>query len=617
MNDKFVICVCCVFVVAVSVGFALLLTLYAMHHPPEGTPAARRQPEENLTVATSLGQVRGVSLRVLETDVVAFYGVPYAEPPVGTRRFRVPKRHAAWAATLDATRREDVRCPQVATDDYFRPPTNSSDDEDCLRVDVFVPRSPYDRSSTRAMVVVLHGGSFGTGSNRDPLYDGSWLAAGADVVVAVPNYRLGPLGFLRAEEKNAPGNQGLWDQLLALQFLRDNAAAFGARQGHVTLLGVDSGAVSVGLHLLSPLSRQFFSRAFLLGGSPFVMSRFSAYAEQDEVEQLGTVMCAGPPTADGEDTWDATTPKPPPTALMSCLRQAPAGRIVANLEEFNGVHARPFGPLYGSNDTEDDFFLSTATGDLLLPDEEGTPATFAGKTLVLGYATNEGEYFLRQFFGQWQLEKAETLPRPLVRLLLERLVLHFFAAEEVATVSQLYFADILAADGSSFSAAEAYASAAEFLGDVLVKCPTRLMADVIARGGGSVYFYEFDFNINALTLREDAELRGQWRGAPHYADALFSLGAVVNQPPEDEAGARATSLRMMGKVGAFARTGVPDRTRDIPWPLYRTHGDAPRRQMAIITLNRLRISQLRNGNRCRHLGKLSRWKKLLRAADME
>ncbi|KAH9377726.1 hypothetical protein HPB48_002708 [Haemaphysalis longicornis] len=489
MNDKFVVCVCCVFVVAVSVGFALLLTLYAMHHPPEGTPAARRRPEENLTVATSLGQVRGVSLRVLETDVVAFYGVPYAEPPVGTRRFRVPKRHAAWAATLDATRREDVRCPQVATDDYFRPPTNSSDDEDCLRVDVFVPRSPYDRSSTRAMVVVLHGGSFGTGSNRDPLYDGSWLAAGADVVVAVPNYRLGPLGFLRAEEKNAPGNQGLWDQLLALQFLRDNAAAFGARQGHVTLLGVDSGAVSVGLHLLSPLSRQFFSRAFLLGGSPFVMSRFSAYAEQDEVEQLGTVMCAGPPTADGEDTWgrhhaQATTnsadvlPAPgtrrshrsQPGGVQTACTPGPSARCTAATTPRTTSSSCPRPPV-----------------TCLLPDEEGTPATFAGKTLVLG---------------------------PLVRLLLERLVLHFLRPEEVATVSQLYFADILAADVSSFSAAEAYASAAEFLGDVLVKCPTRLMADVIARGGGSVYFYEFDFNINALTLREDAELRGQWRGAP-------------------------------------------------------------------------------------------------------
>ncbi|XP_037515590.2 cholinesterase 1-like, partial [Rhipicephalus sanguineus] len=347
-------------------------------------------------------------------------------------------------------------------------------------MDIFVPSKAYDRTS-KAIVVVLHGGGFRKGSNRHPLYDGRWLAAFGDVVVAVPNYRLGPLGFLRTGEgtPDATGNQGLWDQLLAMQWIRANAASFGANSGKITLLGVDSGAISAGLHLLSPLSRQYFERAVLAGGSPFIMSRYSAFAELDELRELAATVCKDPSAHPF-----AVVVKDEPSlrkSSMSCLRAAPAEHIVDNLDEFNGVSARPFGPIYGANDSaEDDFFLPTAAGDsYLLPDEEGVGGPFGGKALVLGYTSNEGEYFLRQFVDQWDLESADNLPRPLVRLLLDRLVLHFFGEEQMRKLSELYFGDLLADnDSSTFSsAADAYLQAASFLGDVLVKCPARMMAE--------------------------------------------------------------------------------------------------------------------------------------------
>ncbi|XP_054923039.2 cholinesterase 1-like [Dermacentor andersoni] len=470
-------------------------------------------------------------------------------------------------------------------------------------VDIFVPRP---------IVVVLHGGGFRTGSNRHPLYDGRWLAGVADVVVAVPNYRLGPLGFLRAGEgkPEAPGNQGLWDQLLAMQWVRANAASFGASPDALTLLGVDSGAVSAGLHLLSPLSRQFFERAVLAGGSPFVMSRYSAFAELDELRQLAATVCDEPQTGPEAEKDELPLRKP----AMACLRAAAAEHIVGSLDEFNGVNARPFGPVYGANDTaEDDFFLPTAAGDsYLLPDEEGVGGAFGGKALVIGYATNEGEYFLRQFVDQWDLESADSLPKSLVRLLLDRLLLHFFGPKQLAELRALYFGDLLADnDGASFSsAADAYLQAASFLGDVLVKCPARMMAELASAGGASVYFYELDYNVNALAADEGAGLQGRWSGAPHYTDALFMLGVFLGREVADGSHILATSRRMMGKVGAFARTGVPDRTRDVPWPLYRK----PQREMAAISLNRLRIDHVPSSERCRRLARHSRWSRLRAAA---
>ncbi|KAH6932665.1 hypothetical protein HPB50_008539 [Hyalomma asiaticum] len=610
---QFKCCVCCVFVIAAAAGTALLVTLFILHRlgaPKHAKAHEGRAAVENVTVSTNLGLIEGVALQVLDKRVVAFYGVPFAQPPVGPRRYRVPQRHAPWKATFNATEREDVRCAQVAGGEYFESQTNSSADEDCLVMDIFVPSSAYYRTS-RAIVVVLHGGGFRTGSNRHPLYDGRWLASVGDVVVAVPNYRLGPLGFLRSGEgaPDGPGNQGLWDQLLAIQWMRANAASFGASSNRVTLLGVDSGAVSAGLHLLSPLSRQFFERAVLAGGSPFIMSRYSAFAELDELRQLAATVCDEPPSepASAIEKEEQALKKP----SMACLRAATAEHIVESLEEFDGVSARPFGPVYGANDSaEDDFFLPTASGDsYLLPDEEGVGGAFGGKALVIGYSANEGEYFLRQFIGQWDLESADSLPRPLVRLLLDRLVLHFFGQEQLAELRTLYFGDLLADnDSSSFSsAADAYLQAASFLGDVLVKCPARMMAELSSAGGASVYFYELDYNVNALAVDEGAGLKGRWSGAPHYTDALFMLGAFLEATVDggmvDGGHVFSTSRRMMGKVGAFARTGVPDRTRDVPWPLYRRQG----REMAAISLNRLRIETLPRDERCRALARSSRW----------
>ncbi|KAL1427431.1 hypothetical protein MTO96_017389 [Rhipicephalus appendiculatus] len=252
-HREFLCAVFCVFVIAAAIGIAVLVTLIVLHRKAESAHAKAHESkpaEENLTVSTNLGPIVGVTLQVLDKRVVAFYNVPYAQPPVGPRRYRVPHRHAPWKAIYNATEREDVRCAQVAGGEYFEPHSNASAEEDCLQMDIFVPRKAYDRTS-KAIVVVLHGGGFRKGSNRHPLYDGRWLAAFGDVVVAVPNYRLGPLGFLGAGEgkPDAPGNQGLWDQLLAVQWVRANAASFGADSGKITLLGVDSGAISAGLPL--------------------------------------------------------------------------------------------------------------------------------------------------------------------------------------------------------------------------------------------------------------------------------------------------------------------------------------------------------------------------------
>uniref|UniRef100_A0A8D0H5Q7 Carboxylic ester hydrolase n=1 Tax=Sphenodon punctatus TaxID=8508 RepID=A0A8D0H5Q7_SPHPU len=98
------------------------------------------------------------------------------------------------------------------------------------------------------------------------LYDGRFLAATEKVIVASMNYRLGAMGFL-ALPPAAPGNVGLWDQHLALSWLRGNVAAFGGDPARLTLFGESAGASSVSFHLLSPWSRPLFTQAVMQSGS--------------------------------------------------------------------------------------------------------------------------------------------------------------------------------------------------------------------------------------------------------------------------------------------------------------------------------------------------------------
>jgi len=122
--------------------------------------------------------------------------------------------------------------------------------------------------------VWIYGGGFAAGSSTLDLYDGKVLAAKGDVIVASMQYRLGPLGFLFLGSESAPGNAGMLDQQLALDWIHKHVADFGGDPQRVTIFGESAGAGSVGLHLLSPGSDNLFRSAILQSGSPLAVWSF-------------------------------------------------------------------------------------------------------------------------------------------------------------------------------------------------------------------------------------------------------------------------------------------------------------------------------------------------------
>jgi len=216
---------------------------------------AEVQPSEILQISS--GKLRG---RVGE-GIVTFLGVPYAAAPV---RFELPEQREPWGGIFDASDRGPAaphRVGEVPQIDAIALVGAGSDggDGDYLRANIWAPQDAIDAP----VMVWIHGGGFVVGSKDAPVSDGTEFARSGVVCIAI-NYRMGIDGFLPVP--GAPTNLGLRDMLFALQWVQDNAAAFGGDPANVTVFGESAGAMAIADLVTSPLAKGLFRRAIIQSG---------------------------------------------------------------------------------------------------------------------------------------------------------------------------------------------------------------------------------------------------------------------------------------------------------------------------------------------------------------
>jgi para-nitrobenzyl esterase len=205
-------------------------------------------------VRTPLGSLRG---EVME-GVRVFRGVPFAEPPVGKLRFRPPVKVKAWGAERNAT-----RFAAEAVQDGDKGVVKS---EDCLYLNVWTPPD----AKGLPVFVWIHGGGFMGGSAFAPIFDGTEFAKAGVVVVTVA-YRLGVFGFLEMEsllgaEYAGSANNALRDLICALEWVRDNIAAFGGDAKRVTVGGESAGAKLADVLMGVPEAQGLFAQVISESG---------------------------------------------------------------------------------------------------------------------------------------------------------------------------------------------------------------------------------------------------------------------------------------------------------------------------------------------------------------
>ncbi len=200
---------------------------------------------------------------------LAWVGIPFAAPPVGPLRWRAPEPPAKWTTPRQATtvgracfQRANMLTAGERSDDGFYGA------EDCLTLNVWAPADAGAANADARLPVMvwIHGGANSVGSSAN--YDLGHLATAQRVVAVAVNYRLGPLGWFRhaalregANALDASGNFATLDLIRALEWVRDNAAAFGGDPSNVTIFGESAGGQNVYSLLVSPLAKGLFHRA--------------------------------------------------------------------------------------------------------------------------------------------------------------------------------------------------------------------------------------------------------------------------------------------------------------------------------------------------------------------
>ena len=225
-------------------------------------------------ITTKCGEIRGTTCQWL--GVTAYKGIRYAT----AGRWEYPQLVTSWDGVYDATaygncsyqprafyNEEDV-IEKVFYYNEFRKGETYTYSDDCLFLNIFTPENA-DANSNLPVIFYIHGGGYTGGCGHEKHFDGPvWPTKG--VIGVTINYRLGPMGYLclpeLEKEAGHTGNYGMFDQIAALQWVRDNIKEFGGNPDNITIMGQSAGAMSVLNLCVSPLTDGMFAKAVMNSG---------------------------------------------------------------------------------------------------------------------------------------------------------------------------------------------------------------------------------------------------------------------------------------------------------------------------------------------------------------
>ena len=198
------------------------------------------------------GKVIGITIPQADfrpRAVDAFYGIPYALPPTGDRRFKPAQKVPSSGSDIVNASQYG---PSAPGKQLFTGGPKLEYSEDCLTANVFRHSSSSNSRNTGAQVLLpvaiyIHAGAFnrGTASMHNTASMVSWSEE--SIIMVSFNYRIGALGFLPSSLSAKEGvlNLGLKDQILLFEWVQKNIKNFGGDPDNVTLVGLSAGAHSV------------------------------------------------------------------------------------------------------------------------------------------------------------------------------------------------------------------------------------------------------------------------------------------------------------------------------------------------------------------------------------
>ena len=251
------------------ISMALFFTLSLLTGLAEPCPELTSTNNPAL-ITTKYGQLQGKCTQVAISDpdnpkqvesILSWLGVPFAEPPVKSNRFKRPNPPQAWTGVRQAVEYSDI-CVQEGEIKAMS--------ENCLYLNIYAPlkKSSSSNRSKLPIYIYIHGGKFVSGSGR--WYNASNIVGLSDIIVVTFNYRLGPFGFMYMTESDIQGNMGFLDQHMALKWIHENAEFFNGDRNRITVGGHSAGSFSIGYHLIYEPSWPLIKNVIFQSGAIFM-----------------------------------------------------------------------------------------------------------------------------------------------------------------------------------------------------------------------------------------------------------------------------------------------------------------------------------------------------------
>ncbi|KAH9491597.1 hypothetical protein Btru_030996 [Bulinus truncatus] len=500
----------------------------------------------HVTLTTTLGNVTRFRQVNSDVKVETFYAIPYAQIPTGHLRFKPPVPASPWTETLLGTVKPKSCWQLIDTSlggfegiNMWNPNTVMS--EDCLRLNVWRPL-PSNDIVPKTIMVWIYGGGFTSSTATLNVYDGTQLAARNDVIVVSFNYRLGALGFFFMDSEDAPGNVGLLDQVMALQWIKQNAYHLGGSPDNIVIFGESAGAVSVGFHLLSPMSQNLFKYAIMQSSAPV-----AKWNIQDR------------------DLAKSTSLKL--AKLLNCTSENATG-------DMNCLYfASPEAIIQQAN------FITPIVDGQFLPDHPEkmlSRGEVKNTSVMLGVNKNEGYYFNVYWWHStmFPLNGNGEINEVQYNEILEHLFLN--NTSTIQSVKLQYPIDMCNSFSSNVDA---------ITGDLLFKCPVVSFAQIYSRLGNPVYMYSFEHRTSATPWPE-------WMGTLHGYEIELLFGLPFSKCTNYTKEEKELSSRMMKLWTDFSKTGKPVNERI--WPEYIENEEAYYVQLDLNNVeikNDLRVQQ--------------------------
>ncbi|RDD37480.1 Acetylcholinesterase [Trichoplax sp. H2] len=486
-------------------------------------------------VHTNKGPVAGIDFNVEGKTVYGYLGIPFAQPPVGPLRFQPPQPiETAWKQPFDATSLP-YACPQsLPIPDLSQDTKHGQIREDCLYINVWTPSA--SSTSKLPVFVFIHGGAYFYGSGSR--WQGKVLASNQNIIVVTMNYRLGAFGFMTPGEKVdgkhvIEPNLGLYDQRLALQWVRENIAQFGGDPNKITASGNSVGAMSVGLHTMSPGSKGLIHGAILDSGTPqfpeFFHPDFTTPRKVFE-EAVKHSNCARANTAE----------------TVACLQDLPMQELLGAQFKTMGVY--PFG-------------FSVVVDGQFLPDNPETllkNGQYEKVPTMIGTTSDDGSVFVRMG-GYPDIEKGLSTENFFSSIDV------FFKAFSKQTRSAIKFRYTNWVKENDPLAVRDEAT--KLFNDYFFAAPADKCAQQYASDGVPTYYFEFAFPTKLSFIFPS------YLGVTHTMEMPQVVGYPIDKPASFLANFTdedvKVSRRMMETWGNFIKYGTPTTDASpIQWPRY-------------------------------------------------